>query len=70
MVLVRIFPLTPIDEATMTSVMEKVHEYEKCHRARPKIPDRKVRFEDMVLTEFESKGELHILTLSSRATSA
>ena len=30
------FPLTPTDEATMTSVMEKVHEYEKCHCVRPK----------------------------------
>ena len=63
------FPLTPIDEATMTSVMEKVHEYEKCPCVRPKAPDRKVRFMDMVPTDFvsdnrgvESKGELRILT--------
>ena len=49
--------------------MEKVHEYEKCHCVWPKAPDRKVRFMDMVPTDFvsdncgvEFNGELHILT--------
>ena len=71
------FPLAPIDEPTMRSVMEKVREYERCHCVRPKVPDRKFRFMDLVPTDFvgdsggvEPKGELHILTPSSRATSA
>ena len=53
----------------MTSVMEKIQDYEKCHCVRTKDPDRKVRFRDMVPTDFvrdelgvEPKGELHILT--------
>ena len=61
----------------MVSVMEQVHEYEKCHCVRPKVPDRKVRFMDMVPTDFvgddcgvEPKGSSTFSPLSSRATSA
>ena len=63
------FLLAPIDDLTMQSVTEKIHEFEKCHCVRPKGSDKKFRFMDMVPTDFadgcrgdESKGELHILT--------
>ena len=53
----------------MQSVTEKIHEFEKCHCVRPKGSDKRVRFMDMMPTDFaddcrgvEPKGELHILT--------
>ena len=53
----------------MQSVTEKIHEFEKCHCVRSKASDTKVRFVDLVPTDFaggclrdESKGEHHILT--------
>ena len=53
----------------MQSVIGKMHEFKKCHCVRPRGSDNKVRFNDLMPTDFandfrgvEPKGELHILT--------